>query len=197
MKRVGIAVMVMSFFAAVSMQPVFAADIDALKALVKDEARIVKDYPLEKQIDAVAANQMASSQKAVIVDIRTAQEYQLIGHVPGTCNIPVSFWGKWDDQKKSFGMEPNPDFVKQFSTAFPDKNKAYILMCRSGHRSAKAIKTLQQAGYTNLYDMWDGFEGIAEKDKASPNFGKKTVDGWKNKNLPWTYDMDPLLVVAK
>ncbi len=197
MKRVSIAVLVVSFFAAVSMPSVFAADIDVFKSLVKDEARIVKDYPLDKQIDAVAANQMVTAGKAVIVDIRTAQEYQLIGHVPGTYNIPVSFWGKWDGRKKSFGWESNPEFVKLFTTAFPDKNGTYILMCRSGHRSAKAVKTLQQAGYTNLYQMWDGFEGLAVSDMASPNFGKKMVDGWKNKNLPWTYDMDPQLVVLK
>ena len=197
MKRFATAVMVMSFLAFVSMPSVYAADIDALKALVKDEARIVKEFPLEKHVDAVAASQMATAKKAVIVDIRTPQEYQLIGHIPGTYNIPVSFWGKWDDQKKSFGCEPNPDFVKQFATAFPDKNGAYILMCRSGHRSAKAVKTLQQAGYANLYQMWDGFEGVAVSDKTSPNFGKKMVDGWKNKNLPWTYDMDPAVIVLK
>jgi len=197
MKRSTIAVLVMSFVAAVSISSVYGADMDALKSLVKDEARIVKDYPLEKHIDAVAASKMAADKKAVIVDLRTVQEYQLIGHIPGTLNIPVAFWGKWDDTKKSFGWEPNPDFVKQFAAAFPDKNGTYILMCRSGHRSGKTIKTLQQAGYANLYQMWDGFEGIAVSDKASPNYGKKMVDGWKNKNLPWTYDMDPVMVVLK
>ncbi len=178
-------------------QGAFGAESDSLKALVKDEARIVKEFPVERHLDAVAANQMASAGKAVIVDIRTPQEYQLIGHIPGTYNIPVAIWGKWDEQKKSFSFEANPDFVKQFAKVFPDKNAAYILMCRSGHRSAKAVKTLQQAGYTNIYQMWEGFEGLAITDKTSPNFGKKLVDGWKNKNLPWTYDIDPLLIVQK
>jgi rhodanese-related sulfurtransferase len=183
--------------AVLSVQGVFGAESDSLKVLVKDEARIVKEFPVERHLDAAAANQMASVGKAVIVDIRTPQEYQLIGHVPGTYNIPVSFWGKWDDQKKVFGWDQNPDFVKQFANVFPDKSAAYILMCRSGHRSAKAVKTLHQAGYANLYQMWDGFEGSAVADKTSPNFGKKLVDGWKNKNLPWTYDMDPVLIVRK
>ena len=183
--------------AVLSVQGAFGAEPDSLKALVRDEARIVKEFPVERHVDAIAANQMTAAGKAVIVDIRTPQEYQLIGHVPGTYNIPVAFWGKWDDLKKAFGWDPNPDFVKLFASVFPDKNAAYILMCRSGHRSAKTVKTLQQAGYANLYQMWDGFEGLAVTDKASPNFGKKMVDGWKNRNLPWTYDMDPVLIVQK
>ena len=33
-----------------------------------------------------------------------------------------------------------------------------------------------------------------EKDKNSPNFGKRSVDGWRNSGAPWTYDMDTALV---
>ncbi len=175
---------------------VYGAEIDALKTLVKDEARICKEIPAAKNIDAVAAYRM-STLKVPIVDVRTVQEYQFVGHVPNAYNIPAFIWGKWDKQKKSFNTEPNPDFVKQFASVFPDKNAPIIIMCRSGHRSGKAIKLLAQAGYTNLYQMWEGFEGIAVSDKELPTFGKKVVDGWKNRGLPYTWDMDQQYIIVQ
>lgn len=174
-----------------------SADEALLKAMVKDEARICKDVPLDRNLDAVAAYKMMTTQKAHLVDVRTVQEYQFVGHVPGAYSIPLLVWGKWDEKKKSFGLDPNPDFVKQFSATFPDKKAPIIIMCRSGHRSGKAIKALQAAGYSNLYQMWEGFEGIAVQDKDLPSAGKKIVDGWRNKGLPSTWDMDPALVVMK
>jgi hypothetical protein len=45
--------------------------------------------------------------------------------------------------------------------------------------------------------MWEGFEGIAVSDKELPTYGKKIVDGWKNRGLPYTWDMDPLYIVMK
>jgi len=197
MKQSTAVLLVLCLIAAVLMQKVIAADINTLKAQIKDEARLVTDIALERHVDAIAANTMSTSLKIPIVDVRTIQEYQLVGHIRGTHNIPVASWGTWDDRQKEFGWEPNSDFVKHFSSIFPDKTKPYIIMCRSGHRSAKAVKLLVQAGYTDLYQMWDGFEGLSVDDKSSPNYGRKAVDGWKAKGLPYTYDMDPRLVVMK
>lgn len=183
--------------ATLALSPARAAEPDLLKVLVKDEARICADVPRDRNIDAVTAYKMTAAGKAALVDVRTVQEYQLVGHVPGAYSIPAFTWGKWDDAKKSFGVEANPEFVKQFSATFPDRSAAVIVMCRSGHRSGKAIKLLAAAGYTNLYQMWEGFEGIAVADKDLPSHGRKIVDGWRNKGLPSTWDMDPKLVVMR
>jgi rhodanese-related sulfurtransferase len=43
---------------------------------------------------------------------------------------------------------------------------------------------LAQAGFKNAYTVVDGFEGDREKDPASQNYGKRTVNGWKNAGLP-------------
>ncbi len=196
LKSAGLLIVV-AVVAGITTGSVFGAEGDVLKLAVKDDARICKDVAVERNIDAVAAYRMSSSQKVPIVDVRTAQEYQFVGHVPFAYNLPAFVWGKWDEQKKSFGTEPNPDFVKLFAATFPDKNAPIIIMCRSGHRSGKAIKLLLQAGYTNLYQMWEGFEGIAVSDKELPTYGKKIVDGWKNRGLPYTWDMDPLYIVMK
>jgi rhodanese-related sulfurtransferase len=59
-----------------------------------------------------------------------------------------------------------------------------ILMCRSGDRSAVAANSLAAAGFTQVYSQIEGFEG-----DMSPE-GRRTVNGWKNAGLPWTYRLD-------
>jgi rhodanese-related sulfurtransferase len=57
-------------------------------------------------------------------------------------------------------------------------------MCRSGDRSARAANLLIDAGFTNVWNQIEGFEGDMSKD------GRRTVNGWKNAGLPWTYKLD-------
>ena len=198
MKRgTGFAAAASLIIAVLSPIPAQGAVPPSMKALVKDENRVSMDVAIDHNIDAVTAYRMTTSQKVPLVDVRTVQEYQLVGHAPSAYSIPAFVWGKWDEKKKAFGNDPNPDFVKQFSALFPDKKAPVIVMCRSGHRSGKAIKLLADAGYTNLYQMWEGFEGIPVSGADLPSSGMKIVDGWKNKGLPYTFDLDPKLVVVK
>ncbi len=164
---------------------VLGGDIESLKKLVKDETRISKDIALERNIDAVTAFRMSTGQLIPIVDVRTAQEYQFAGHVPASFNIPAFEWGEWNEYARVFGLDENPDFVKEFECKFPDNEEPVIIMCRSGHRSVLAITLLVQAGYTNLYHMWEGFEGLAIRDKDLLSGGTIIMDGWKNRGLPY------------
>ncbi len=177
--------------------PARGAELETLKTVARDEARISKDVPPDRNVDAATAYRMVNAERIPLVDVRTVQEYQFVGHVPGAYSIPVAVWGKWDEQKKSFALDPNPEFVKQFSARFPDKAKPVLLMCRSGHRSVKATKLLVEAGYSSVYQVWEGFEGIAVPDKDLPSYGKKVLDGWRTRGLPYTWDMDPALVVMR
>ena len=63
-----------------------------------------------------------------------------------------------------------------------------ILICRSGDRSARAADLLAKAGYRRVYSITEGFEGDAAKDGAK--VGQRTVNGWKNAGLPWSYKLD-------
>ena len=177
------------------MKPILCMDFETLKATVKDKARISQDIALERNIDAVTAYGMSTNQLIPLVDVRTAQEYQSAGHVPASFNIPAFLWGEWDEQTRAFGLEANLDFVKEFAERIPDREDPVIIMCRSGHRSVLAITLLVQAGYTNLYHMWEGFEGLAIRDKNLMNGGTNFMDGWKHRSLPYTYDMEPQKVV--
>jgi rhodanese-related sulfurtransferase len=64
------------------------------------------------------------------------------------------------------------------------KDDKVILMCRSGDRSARAADVLTDAGLTKVYSVFEGFEGDTSRE------GRRTVNGWKNARLPWTYFLD-------
>ena len=65
-----------------------------------------------------------------------------------------------------------------------DPDETILLMCRSGGRSAMAVNMLVQAGFADAWNITDGMEGDMDD-------GKRTKNGWKNADVPWTYEVDP------
>ena len=55
-----------------------------------------------------------------------------------------------------------------------------MFMCRSGARSHAAAAAAKQLGYTEAYNVLEGFEG--DKD---PLGHRNTVGGWRKAGLPW------------
>jgi rhodanese-related sulfurtransferase len=55
-----------------------------------------------------------------------------------------------------------------------------LCICRSGARSASAATALSMAGFTNCWNVAEGFEG----DKNG-NGRRGQTNGWKAANLPW------------
>lgn len=148
-------------------------------------------YVTARQAHAMWA---ANPVRVKIIDSRTPEEYLFVGHPPMAINIPgwlVAY--KWDRTAKKLAMRPNPRFV-DLVRARTGPEDTIIVMCRSGKRSAKSVNLLAKAGFEKVYSMVDGFEGDKQKDHKSPEFGKRTVNGWKNADLPWTYDLDPDLM---
>lgn len=151
----------------------------------------------EKYMSAkeAAALKQSMGKAALLVDIRTQAEIAFVGEADAVdANIPylLADFSAWDDKKARFQLSPNPNFVNKVgelvSKAGLQKDSTIILMCRSGDRSAKAANDLTKAGYTNAYSLVEGFEGDVAKD--GPNAGKRTVNGWKNAGLPWSYNLD-------
>jgi rhodanese-related sulfurtransferase len=126
-----------------------------------------------------------------ILDVRVPEEYIFVGHADMAWNIPFTFQTyEWDAAKNHFAMKPNPDFVASVK-AWANPQDTILVMCRSGGRSARAVDVLAEAGFTNVYSIVDGMEGDAVEDPESPLKGKRTLNGWKNSGLPWTYTIDP------
>ena len=70
---------------------------------------------------------------ALLVDVRTPAEFAS-GHLPDAINIPVQ-------ELSARLVELGP------------RDRTIVLYCRSGARSARAARSLEQAGFENLYDL--------------------------------------------
>ncbi len=130
--------------------------------------------------------------KSLFIDVRTQYELEYVGYTKMIDkNIPVVFKTdkKWDKKKSRFSRILNKNFVNDVKKALKEKglNKSshIIFICRSGSRSVYTSKLMAKAGYMNVSNIVDGFEG--GKDKKSKH---RTVNGWKNAGNPWTYKLD-------
>ncbi len=153
-----------------------------------------KQTVLGLYVDAVEAMKMAKDKKAVIIDIRTPEEFVFVGHTGIAPNIPYEVWVgeyKSKDGKAKPKLAVNKKFVEEVKKKFKPED-TLLLMCRSGNRSAAAANALAKEGYKKVYSVVDGFEGDAAKE--GPTKGKRTVNGWKNAGNPWTYSLKEELI---
>ena len=159
------------------------------------QVREAKTTSLGLYVTAQEAYEMwkAEPEQIKFLDVRTFEEYVLIGHGQMAVNIPLAFPSyKWDAGKGNYSVVMNADFAAHVEARFaPDDT--ILVNCRSGGRSAMAVNALAKAGFTQVYNIIDGFEGDKVKDPESVHHGKRMRNGWKN-SAPWTYDLDPELV---
>jgi rhodanese-related sulfurtransferase len=161
----------------------------------KDER---KHTTLGKYVTSIEAYEMwkANPTKVKIIDCRIPEEYAFVGHAPMAINIPSMLWtGKWNAEKKDYILEPNVDFeamVKQKAGV----DDVILIMCRSGHRSSGSVNRLANVGFTNVYNIVDGYEGDMVTDEESYFKGKRAKNGWKNSPAPWTYQLDQELIYS-
>jgi rhodanese-related sulfurtransferase len=73
----------------------------------------------------------------VILDVRTPSEYAS-GHIENAVNLDY-----YAD-----------DFEEELNAL--DKDKAYLIYCRSGNRSAAVMKIMNNLGFTRVYNMQGG-----------------------------------------
>ena len=125
-----------------------------------------------------------------VLDVRTPEEYIFVGHPPMAVNVPLGFQTyRWDPAKGYFDFELNPDFVALVRQVAEPGDEIHV-MCRSGGRSAMAANLLAKHGFSNVWNMVDGFEGDLVDDAESPHHGKRMQNGWTNSGSPWTAPRD-------
>ena len=81
-----------------------------------------------------ALDLMNKSTNLVLLDVRTPEEY-MSGSVPNSINIDVL----------------NTDFKSKIDIL--DKNKEYIIYCRSGNRSTVASSIMATNGFLHVYNL--------------------------------------------
>jgi adenylyltransferase/sulfurtransferase len=91
----------------------------------------------------------ANGNKLNIIDVREPYEYD-ISKLPGSKLIPLG---------------ELMDHVNEL-----DSSKEYIVHCRSGARSAKAIRQLQAIGFKKLKNLRGGINAMADLDPSIPKY---------------------------
>ena len=138
---------------------------------------------------------MDNMDKTLFIDIRTPSELNYLGAATVMdAHVPFVFMDTsgWNDKKHRYLRADNKNFVADVEAQLKKKgltkDDTVILMCRSGKRSATAVNMLADAGFTRAYSVVEGYEG--DKAKEGDHKGQRTVNGWKNSGLPWTYSLD-------
>ena len=140
------------------------------RALTRDTS-----LPYAGAVTPDEAYQLLKSDPAIrLVDVRTNAERDWVGRVsiPDAQHAAVQ-WSTWP------GGVPNPHFTTELA-ALAGKDQVLLFLCRSGVRSRHAAKLATENGYTQCYDILEGFEGDKDGDGH-----RKTVSGWCKSGLPW------------
>ena len=81
-----------------------------------------------------AVKTINTSTNLILLDVRTAEEYSS-GYIPNSINIDVL----------------SPDFKSKIDLL--DKNKEYLIYCRSGNRSTIASSIMATNGFIKIYNL--------------------------------------------
>jgi len=120
------------------------------------------------QVTAQEAYNMVSSGEATLLDVRTLEEYTLVGSPaldaggePVAYLIPWKLFGGVDDNGKTI-FKDNPDFDALVEQTFGNnKEGALIVMCKVGSRSTYAASRLEQLGFTRVYEIDNKLKELA------------------------------------
>lgn len=98
-------------------------------------------------VDAAGVRELIEQQNILVIDVRTAREFTN-GHIAGALNIDI--------------------FAENFELKIDqlDRSELYLLHCKSGSRSSRALEIMQQLGFVKVLHFGGGF------------------DAWKNAGLP-------------
>ena len=114
---------------------------------------------------------------AQLVDVRTDAEWNFVG-VPDltpagkqTVLIP---WQAYPTMQRNHSFE---DDLKQ--AGLTEAHVIYFI-CRSGARSMAAAEAAKAAGFPNVFNVADGFEGPPDGHGH-----RGSTAGWKAEGLPW------------
>ncbi len=115
--------------------------------------------------------------QATLIDVRTNAEWCFVG-VPNLSQIDKEcIFIEW----VSFpAMQQNPHFMIRLTEVCASKEDELLFLCRSGQRSAMAARIATEQGFTQCFNVAEGFEGALDDEGR-----RGTIDGWKKAGLPW------------
>jgi rhodanese-related sulfurtransferase len=88
-----------------------------------------------QDVSTEEAKELIDNQEVVVLDVRTTEEFQA-GHIPNATLLPLQ------------------ELEQRLSELI--KDESYLVVCRSGNRSAQASEILTNNGFKNIYNMTGG-----------------------------------------
>ena len=102
--------------------------------------------------------QALQTQGALVVDIRTPEEWKSTGVIAGSLGLT------YFDANGAYDKDA---WLKQLSAARKDTQQPLVLVCRSGHRSGTVGKMLAaEAGFDKVYHLEKGIRGWTAESRA-------------------------------
>lgn len=86
-------------------------------------------------VSVAEAKKMIEKKEVTVIDVRTEEEFAS-GHIPNAKLLP---------------LQQLQDRLDEL-----DKEHAYLIVCRSGNRSAQASEILANEGFSHIYNMNGG-----------------------------------------
>lgn len=124
-----------------------------------------------------AYDAIKSDPSAVLVDVRTEAELVYVG-TPDLSSIERPLitveWVRYPHGRR------NTEFLADLAAHGVQPDQPVYFLCRSGIRSRFAAELATAAGYSEAYNVANGFEGPIDDGGH-----RGTVKGWKADGLPW------------
>ncbi|MBV2132225.1 rhodanese-like domain-containing protein [Pseudomonas sp. MAP12] len=163
-----------------TLEPLPALDLPAAQALsAQDLLERGRQRGQQAQLDYAGslyppeAWALVEAGAARLIDVRTAEELKFVGRVPHSQHVA------WQTGP---AMIRNPRFLRELQgKSAPDQ--VLVLLCRSGKRSAAAASAAANAGFTQVFNVLEGFEGDLDQHQQRGDSG-----GWRLRGLPWVQD---------
>ncbi|MDR1969086.1 MAG: rhodanese-like domain-containing protein [Burkholderiaceae bacterium] len=160
------------------MSSIAVASNDLPPALAQARAAAVgQAWPYAGDVSPQIAWQLVGQGAAVLVDVRSSEECKFVGRVPASLHVP---WAT------GIALTHNPRFLLDLETHLAGsggKNAVALMLCRSGKRSMLAAQAATQAGFTNAFNVLEGFEGDLDEMQQ-----RGRINGWRFHGLPWVQD---------
>ena len=109
--------------------------------------------------------ELQSDTKPIILDIREPYEFDAM-RIKDSINVPRGILEQsceWDYE------ETIPELVNS-------RDKAIVLVCRSGNRSVLAAYTMQQMGYENVKSLKTGLKGWTDYERPLVDNSNQEID---------------------
>jgi rhodanese-related sulfurtransferase len=189
-------------------RPLFLIAVITELFLLASWSMVLAQEP-KKMLSIEAYDMLNTVPDTYLIDVRTRAEYQFVGHPVNAYLFPYMFLSNdfiMIDEKFVYRFDfKNDAFIGEINKVFK-KTDNLLIISRDGTRSALAALDLVNAGFKNVYDVEDGFEGRlfpsfedSNKDKFYRQLAKRNnVYGLNQRRhygrqwwgLPWTYEMD-------